>query len=395
MKQVNDALKEIENCNENIKVLKSKIDAEREKRDELNHFIYSLKTNIKKQIILARFAYIKSFKEFKFDMFSSTLNSTSIEIQIEISMSEYKIYIREEDWISIYQLRLKKFLHRLQYDNTNDSLIIVYGDRSTKLDFSATELLLYVCRNFKQIKNYTKNLDERMDTLLKNYLTATEFLLCTLSSQFPREIRYIIANKILFASHRPFGFFVFQKKLKREKEKMKQVNEVLIKHFIPNPERYKLVTNIPFLKFQPLTNGFYMELNLMKFDLAYITFKSNKIEYSGTTSITHFPGSNCYNDVQFYFCVKNDTLCIDDWLLEDVREGWKKAVPYHKLYMETYPHVVELLLLIYKHRHKIYKLISNISTYNDTIKKINTFLLCRPPFPREIRHIITNKILFF
>ena len=178
---------------------------------------------------------------------------------------------------------------------------------------------------------------------------------------------------------------------------MKQVNEVLIKHFIPNPERYKLVTNTPFLKFQPLTNGFYMELNLMKFDLAYITFKfnSNKIEYSGTTSITHYPGSNCYNDVQFYFCVKNDTLCIDDWLLEDVREGWKKAVPYHKLYMETYPHVVELLLLIYKHRHKIYKLISNISTYNDTIKKINTLLLSRPQFPRDIHHIIAKKNLFF
>ena len=210
MKRVNDALKEIESCNENIKVLKSKIDDEKEKRDELNNFIYSLKTNIKTQIILARFAYIKSFKDFKFDIFYSILDSAYLTIQIY--MSEYIIHIRDEDWISIYQSRPEKFLQRLQYDNTNDSLIIVYGDRSTEYYSLATALLLYVCKNIKQIKNYTKNLDERMDTLLKNYLTATEFLLCTLSSQFPREIRYIIANKILFFNNKKI------EKRKRENE---------------------------------------------------------------------------------------------------------------------------------------------------------------------------------
>lgn len=210
MKRVNDALKEIESCNENIKVLQSKINDEKEKRDELNNFIYSLKTNIKKQIILARFVYIKSFKDFKFDIFSPGLHTKFVEIKL--FRSEYTITIHDEDSIYVSQPRPHKFFHKLQYDNAKDSLIIVSGDRSTKLDFSATELLLYVCRNFKQIKHYTNNLDERMDTLFKNYLTATEFLLCTLSSQFPREIRYIIANKILFFNNKKI------EKRKRENE---------------------------------------------------------------------------------------------------------------------------------------------------------------------------------
>lgn len=183
---------------------------------------------------------------------------------------------------------------------------------------------------------------------------------------------------------------------------MQFINKLLIKHFIINPEKYKLDTNIPFLEFKPLTytNGFYLQLNLTRFEIAYITFKfnSNEIVYSGTSQVTHYPGHNLVSDVQFYFCVKNNILCIADSILEDKREGWKKAVPYHKLYIETYPHVVELILLIYKHRHKIWKLIANISTYDITIKKIETFLLCNSftsTFPHGVDIIIAKKILFF
>ncbi len=61
------------------------------------------------------------------------------------------------------------------------------------------EFTKYVSKNYSIIDNKISRLKYKIDTtdLYDNYFLAIQFLLCS-TKYFPKEIRYIIANKILF-----------------------------------------------------------------------------------------------------------------------------------------------------------------------------------------------------
>ena len=72
------------------------------------------------------------------------------------------------------------------------------------------EFTKYVSKNYSIIDNKISRLKYKIDTtdLYDNYFLAIQFLLCS-TKYFPKEIRYIIANKILFFASHASSFFCF------------------------------------------------------------------------------------------------------------------------------------------------------------------------------------------
>lgn len=165
-------------------LIKSKI------RNEKMVLVETFKTNIIIQIILARFKFIKKFKEFKFYTPNLSLRQY---ICIELEDDSGILIHIDNQYVEVYKNR-----RIINYKKNPQYL--------KKIAFESPELVIYICDNYDKIVDYNINLKKRREIIYKNYLKATEFLLCT-KKYFPRDIRYIIANKILF-----FLFFTINNK---------------------------------------------------------------------------------------------------------------------------------------------------------------------------------------
>ncbi len=174
------------------KLLCKKMDDVYSKKSKILCKINKLKHELKLKILSAKYKFgcLKEFDEIYYHSHS---------IGISVSYISYSLY----DYKRI-RIVTDNYIYYLNYNsNTNDIVIENGDDKNPKYHENYIEFFKFVYKNYKAFEKYVYSIENRIDSLFDNYLLAIEFLLCT-RLFFPRDIRHIIANKILF-------FFVFRK----------------------------------------------------------------------------------------------------------------------------------------------------------------------------------------
>lgn len=220
MRNVGSLIKLLEEYDEDYKgyeyekkLLCEKMDDVLLKKSEILGEVSKLKREVKLKIFRAKYKF-GCLKEF------NNISSCSYLIWFTVSNISYYIYNDNMIKIIVSSGNYTNFTYYLRYNpNTNDIILEHEDYKNPNHHENYLEFFKFVCKNYKTVEKYVSSIENRIDSLFDNYLLAIEFLLCTISrpsasSSFPRDIRYIIANKILF--------FLFLEKTKIEKRKKKK-----------------------------------------------------------------------------------------------------------------------------------------------------------------------------
>lgn len=220
MRNVGSLIKLLEEYDEDYKgyeyekkLLCEKMDDVLLKKSEILGEVSKLKREVKLKILRAKYKF-GCLKEL------NDIISYRSPIRISISNITYSIFDTNIINIIVHSGNYTNFNYSLRYNPNTNNIVIENEDyKNPNHHENYLEFFKFVCKNYKTVEKYVSSIENRMDSLFDNYLLAIEFLLCTISrpsasSSFPRDIRYIIANKILF--------FLFLEKTKIEKRKKKK-----------------------------------------------------------------------------------------------------------------------------------------------------------------------------
>ncbi len=197
-KEIDEYDDEIKNYEYEQSLIRDKIKDVRIKQRIIVNKIYALRCELKVKILTAKYKF-SCLKEF------NNINSGYNNIILTKSNIIYNMYNNNKIDIIVYTGQTKNCEYSLLYNADSIVLDDTYYKKYNNPDHYTDyiELFKFIFKNFHAIKNYLSSVIIRLDNLLNNYILAIEFLLCTLSRPpllFPKDIRHIIANKILFAS---------------------------------------------------------------------------------------------------------------------------------------------------------------------------------------------------
>ncbi len=196
-KEIDEYDDEIKNYEYEQSLVCDKIEDVRIKQQIILNKIYKLRCEIKVKILTAKykFSYLKEFNNINISYHYITLTKSNII---------YNMYNNTIN-IIVYTGQNMNYEYSLLYNADSIVLDDTYYKKYNNPDHYTDyiELFKFIFKNFQAIKKYIRSVTNRLDKLFNNYILAIEFLLCTLSRPpllFPKDIRHIIANKILFAS---------------------------------------------------------------------------------------------------------------------------------------------------------------------------------------------------